>query len=244
VGELHQTGLDRDDPHVMGCAVLAGYRGNRILGRSSSMQYQIETVADLLRREAYELEPIHRVEACAHLAIADFEQGDIGAGVEWLQKSQGFLRELNPGMKVRTLPALSFLFDACIQYLALTNAGSGGQSEVELASTIIGKLTRFARIYPIGRPEKRRCQGDLCAMTGQLRKAIGLWRESLAQAVRLKMALVSFQAAERLSRAQHHRDVSERDTLVELPDEWSEELRTIAKRGARNSGVIDLLPLS
>jgi class 3 adenylate cyclase/tetratricopeptide (TPR) repeat protein len=244
LNEIYQTGRDREDSHVLGCAVLAGLRGNRILGRTSQTRDRIEAMTELLRQEAFELELIHRVEGCAHLASVEFAQGNIGAGDEWLQRCEGFLSELNPGLKVRTLPALAFLFYACVQRMALTKRGTRDAQELELASRALGKLNHFARIYPIGQPEKLRCQGDLCAMTGQVGKAVRLWQDSLRRAARLKMALAAFQAAERLKRAGHDRKLSERETTADLlapVDGWSDDVRGIAEHADRGGMPIEHL---
>jgi hypothetical protein len=233
--EIYQIGRDRDDSHVLGCAVLGSLRGNRVLGRSSQTRDRLKAMMDLIRPEACELELIHRVEGCAHLASAEFAQGNIGAGDEWLRRCEQFLPDLNPGMKVRTLPALSFLFYCCMQRMALTRPGKSESHELALATRALIKLSHFARIYPIGRPEKLRCEGDLCAMTGRVEKAVGLWQGSLDQAVRLKMALAAFQAAGRLERA-GGRESGKRETPADLIASvgWPDNVRAIAERAAHD----------
>jgi class 3 adenylate cyclase/tetratricopeptide (TPR) repeat protein len=243
--EISKIGRDREDSQVVGCAVLGSLRGNRILGRSSLTRDRIEEMEELLRRDTHELELIHRVEGCAHLASVEFEKGNVGAGKEWLQKCERFLPGLNPGMKVRTLPALSFLFDACLQQMALAGSGRRDPRQVELASRVSNKLNHFARIYPIGQPEKLRCQGDLCAVSGRAGKAVMLWRDSLQRAIRLKMPLAAFQAAERLKRAGYGRDFSGRDAIIdrlEAVGGYSDNVRDIAEHALGEGGSIDYLP--
>jgi class 3 adenylate cyclase len=248
VHEISKIGRDRNDWQVVGCAVLGGLRGNRILGRSSLTQDRIEETEELLNRDRCELELVYRVEGCAHLASTEFAKGNVGAGKAWLQKGEGFLPGLNPGMKVRTLAALSFLFDACVQMMALTGWGRRDPRHVELASRVLHKLNHFARIYPIGRPEQLRCQGDLiCAVSGRPGKAVMLWRDSLHRATRLKMALAAFQAAERLKRTGYGRESSRRDAiadLLEVVGGYSDHVRAIAEHALRGRGSIDYLPFS
>jgi len=233
--EIYRIGRDRDDFQVLGCAVLGNLRGNRILGRDSQIKKWIREMDELLRQEVSELELIHRVEGCSHLASIEFAQGNIQAGDSWLLKCDRLLTELNPGMKVRTLAALSFLFDACMERMALTQS-SGVEPSLEsaLAQRVLSKLKRFARIYPVGQPERLRCEGDLYAMTGQLRRAVRLWQASLERAIRLKIALSAFGAADRLDRAGHGRPSSQ---LTKVGD-WPRSIRAIAERaisdGTRN----------
>ena len=243
VNEIDKIGRDRQDSFVLGCAVLGGLRGNRILGRSAQTQDRIEAVKEILRRDEYELELIHRVEGCAHLASVEFEQGHVEAGDEWLKGCEPILAGLNPGMKVRTLPALTFLFDACMQRNALTrserrDSRRRDSRELELASRVLAKLNHFARIYPIGQPEKLRCQGDLCAMTGRLGKAVKLWQDSWQRAARSKMALAALRAAERLKCTGHGHIFFGQATanLLGMFDEHSDDLRTIAEHVARSDG--------
>jgi hypothetical protein len=245
VSEIHQVGSDRDDSHVLGCAVVGALRGNRALGRSAEARNQTEAISEFLRREMFELELIHRVEGCAHLASIEFAQGNIGAGDEWLRKCDELLPDLNPGMKVRTLPALSFLFYACMQRVVLAGSAAGDRRELTLATRTLSKLNHFARIYPIGRPEKLRCKGDLCAAVGQTGKAIRLWRDSLQQALRLEMVLAAFEAAERLQRSGR---VGKPITLppakagqAAADDEWSLEVRRIAEDAAGRSEFVEHL---
>lgn len=247
VNEISKIGRDRDDLQVVACGVLGSLRGNRILGRSSLTQDRIEEMEELLRLDTHELELIHRVEGCAHLASVEFEKGNVGAGKEWLQKGEGLLPGLNPGMKSRTLPALSFLFDACLQQMALAGSGRRDPHQVELASRVLKKLNHFARIYPIGQPEKLRCQGDLYAVSGRIGKAIRLWRDSLQRATRLKMALAAFQAAERLKRAGYSPGSSRRDAIADLREAvggYSDHVRSVAEHALGGGGSIDYLPFS
>jgi hypothetical protein len=205
-------------------------------------------MSEFLRRETFELELIHRVEGSAHLASAEFAQGNIGAGDEWLRKCEKLLPDLNPGMKGRTLPALSFLFYACMQRAALAGPATGDSPELGLAARTLGKLNHFARIYPIGRPEKLCCHGDFCAITGKTGKAVRLWRDSLQQAIRLEMVLAAFQAAERLKRSGHVTKLTRLQAPKPEPtaagDEWPEEVRRIAERAAHSSEFVEhLFPL-
>jgi class 3 adenylate cyclase/tetratricopeptide (TPR) repeat protein len=227
--EMYQIGRDREDFHVLGWAVLGSLRGNRILGKISQTKKWFKEIEELLQHQASELELIHRVEGCAHLASMEFAQGNTGAGDEWLRRCNELLADLNPGMKVRTLAALSFLFDACLERRALTRSGKDEFRELEFASRTLSKLKRFARIYPVGQPEKLRCEGDLCAMAGRIEKAVKLWRGSLERAVRLKIAMTAFQAAARLDRSGYGR-IS--DQLMP-EDKWPDNLRTIAERATR-----------
>jgi class 3 adenylate cyclase/tetratricopeptide (TPR) repeat protein len=243
--ELASIGQDRADSHIVGCTVLANLRGNRVLGRTAHIQDGIEALKELLSSETCELELIHRVEGCAHLAGAEFEKGNFGAGTDWLQECDGLLSKLNPGMKVRTLPALSFLFDACLHQTSLARAEKKNSAQMDLALRTLRKLTHFARIYPIGRPEKLRCKGDLCAISGRSRKAAGLWRESLRCATRLKMALPAVQATERLRRAGQNDALVGPQALPDLlhADTWHPDVRDIAER-ALYHGSIDYLTFS
>ncbi len=231
--EMYQIGRDRDDFHVLGWAIMGNLRGNRILGKISQTKKWFKEMEELLQHQASELELIHRVEGCAHLASMEFTQGNIGAGDECLRRCNELLADLNPGMKVRTLSALSFLFDTCVERRALTRSGKDEFRELEFASRTLSKLKRFARIYPVGQPERLRCEGDLCAMTGRIEKAVKLWRGSLERAVRLKIAMTAFQAAARLDRSGYGR-IS--DQLMP-GDKWPDNLRTIAERAACADGA-------
>jgi len=230
--EMYLIGRDRDDIHVLGCAVLGSLRGNRILGRDSQTKIWLKEMDELLRQEGSELELIHRVEGCSHLASMEFTQGNIEAGDAWLLKCDRLLPDLHPGLKVRTLAALSFLFDSCMERMALTKSGTDASLELELAKRALSKLKRFTRIYPVGQSERLRCEGDFCAMKGQSRTAAKLWQQSRERAIRLKIALPAFQATERLDRAGHARMSSQ------LPpaDAWPRNIRTIAERAIRAEG--------
>jgi hypothetical protein len=84
---------------------------------------------ELLRREVSELELIVEVEGCSHLASIEFALGNIESGDSWLLRCDKLLTDLNPGLKVRTLAALSFLFDACMERMALTRSGAEASLE-------------------------------------------------------------------------------------------------------------------
>lgn len=230
LNEMYQIGRDRDDSHVLGCAVLARLRGNEILGRDAQIKKCLKEMEELLRQEASDLELIHRVEGCAHLAGMKFAQGNIESGDMWLLRCDRLLPDLSPGMKVRTLAALSFLFDACMERMALSSTlGVDASLGFGLAEQALSKLKSFARIYPVGKAERLRCEGDFCALNGQSRKAMRLWQNSLEWATRLETALSAFKAIERLERAGYGQ-ISSRPAPG---DHWPRNIRTVAERAIR-----------
>lgn len=245
VEEIASVGRDREDSHAVGCAVLASLRGNRVLGRTSLSEDRAEAFKELLSRENCELELIHKVEGCAHLAGRAFEKGNRSDGDAWLQKCSDLLSELNPGMKVRTLPALSFLFDACLQQIVEASTDKTDSTKLDLISRVMAKLTHFSRIYPVGKPENLRCKGDFFAIIGEDRKAVKLWKESLRQATKLNMVLAAYNAAERLKRAGQEEGGVARETALDLGKSFPDltEVKDIVERAVAD-GAINCLPFS
>jgi class 3 adenylate cyclase len=241
IEELTTVGRQREDSHAIGCAMLASLRGNRILGRVSRSQDSAEVFKEFLRRENTELELIHKVEGCAHFAGIEFEKGDLSEGNAWLQRSREFLAKLNPGMKVRTLPAFSFLFDACLQQMAMVPKERLDSTEFDLVLRVVSMLTHFARIYPFGQAESLRCKGDLAAITGKRRKAVRFWRESVRRATKLNMPLAAHQAAERLKRVLEDDDIAAMDTVRDFAKH--SDIRDVVEHAVAN-GAINCLPLS
>jgi len=88
----------------------------------------------------------------------------------------------------------------CLQQMVAAPRETSESPRIDLASRVLSKLTHFARVYPVGKPEKLRCKGDFYAITGEQRKAVELWRESSRQAIKLNMVLAAYHAADRLKR--------------------------------------------
>jgi hypothetical protein len=98
-------------------------------------------------------------------------------------------------MKSRTLPALQAFFEVAARRMRI----DGGSSAALRAATIaVEKLTRFARIYPIGRPYKAICQGDLHALGGRQSQSIDCWRAAYRGAMALELPVVGIAAVDRL----------------------------------------------
>ena len=55
------------------------------------------------------------------------------------------------------------------------------------AGVALAALRKYARLYPIGRPRLALYKGRTHAMAGSPARAVGVWRQGLAQAVRLRM---------------------------------------------------------
>jgi class 3 adenylate cyclase len=245
IEELASVGRHREDSHAVGCAILASLRGNRTLGRASHSQDSAEVFKEFLCRENTELELIHKVEGCAHFAGMEFEKGELSEGNAWLQRSREFLTKLTPSMKVRTLPALSFLFDACLQQLAMMQKERLGSIEFDLVSRVVSMLTHFARVFPLGQPESLRCKGDLSAITGNRRKAVKFWRESLRRGTKFNMPLAAHYAAERLKRVLEDDDIVAIDTVPDFNKSFARhsDVRDVVEHAVAN-GAINCLPLS
>jgi tetratricopeptide (TPR) repeat protein len=240
VHDIWQIGHDRKDPHVIGCAVLGSLRGYRVLGRPQQITERIEEIKALLDSGAQELELIHKVEGCAHVASVELEKGNLVSGEQWLQRCEDFLPTLNPGLKFRTLPAISCLFDARLRQIVVTGSRRQHCPPVALARRVLRKLNRFSRIYPVGRPETLRCQGDLCAVIGHPKRAIRYWRRSLQEAIRFRVGMNTVQAAERLKRAGYDGGVLRNKSLADsLP--LSDDVIAIAEQSLCSS-VIDYIP--
>ena len=242
IEELASVGRQRHDSHAVGCAILASLRGNRTLGRASHIQDSAEAFKELLCREDSELEIIHKVESCAHFAGMEFREGRVCEGDAWLQRSQEFMVKLNPSMKVRTLPAFSFLFDASLQKIVMSPKASRESVDLELPSCVVGMIMRFARIFPFGKPESLRCKGDLSAVTGNRHKAVKCWRESLRLATKCNMPLAARQVTERLKCVNESMAIDAEPNFSRSLDKHS-DLRDVVEHAVAN-GIIDCLSLS
>ncbi len=127
------------------------------------------------------------LEGAAYLADAALDHGDIVAWQHWLEQATLAIKAVTPTMKSRTLPALSAAFVAAMRQPEPAELAGVRDIRFRLAKASAVSLRRFALIYPIGRPRAALFQGDLQASLGKKARAAKLWRQALANAIRLNM---------------------------------------------------------
>ncbi len=198
VEEIIQKARRNGDVHILGSGLAGAIRGNRALHAPERNAPYLHEFADLLRDRAAVLEPIHRLEAAAHLADAALDRGDIEGWQHWLERAAGWIRAVNPSMKTRTLPALCAAFQAGVRQPSQPVAGHARKLGEELAVRSLGGLRRFARIYPIGRPRAMLFRGDMEARNGRRKQAAKFWLQAIAYARRFEMPADMLAAAGRL----------------------------------------------
>ena len=101
---------------------------------------------------------------------------------------------------------------------------------------------RFAGVYPIGRPRAFLVRGDLEASLGRGTRATKLWRQALADAMRLKMpadALASMARLRTTTAGLRDADIAAADDLEKLFLAHDAEWRKTAERSAAALGASD-----
>jgi hypothetical protein len=135
----------------------------------------------------------------------------------WFDRGMLWCADLNPAMKTRTLPALVRLFDVAIEQ---------ADDKLMAASSVLAKLWRFARVYPVGRPAAFLAEATLRARLGQTRRAERAARKAFDDAVRLAapaMAAAALQHPAGPADAAHRRQFEE--LLAGTAAPWGDVIR-------------------
>ena len=187
VEKICQTARASGDMQVLGGGLAGALRGHLILGADMRARACLDELSSLVREQSSALEPIHRLEGAAYLADAALGRGDIAAWQHWIEQAAFWIKAVNPAVKSRTLPALCAAFSIAMKRAAHAESAAIRDTRRWLVKASAANLRRFARIYPIGRPRAGLFQGDLEASLGRTSRAAKLWRQALADAVRLNM---------------------------------------------------------
>lgn len=216
IAEICTTSRRRGDLHILGCGLVAAARGYLALGQPTPAGGHLAELAAIVDTNASALEQIHVVEVLARLTSQSLGRHEIENADAMLARCCAVVEQTNPGMKSRTLPALHVFFEVAAQRMRL-NGGSGTASRA--AKLAVEKLIRFARIYPIGRPYRAICQGDLYSLTGYHSRSIACWRAAYEAAIALELPAIGMAAIERLEASSdtlRSDDVSAANSLRQL----------------------------
>jgi class 3 adenylate cyclase len=216
VQRICEEGRRRGDTQVLGCGLLGRVRGHAALGRWNAIDGDLDELERILREKAEGLELVHCIEGASLLSEAARRKGNASEATAWLESALSWCRTLNPAMKTRTLPALARLFD-------VASDPAGG--DLAAAQLVLGKLERFARVYPIGRPAAALGEATLNLRRGQKRRAERGAQYAFAEAIRLEMPAVALAS---LNHAAGPKDAASRqafETMFSLRRAaWSEVL--------------------
>ncbi len=214
VKRICEEGRRRGDTQVLGCGLLGGIRGHAALGETDAMPPMLDELGLVIAERASGLELVHCVEGASYLAEAAHRRGNTIEAASWFERALRWCADLNPAMKTRTLPALVRLFDVAIEQ---------GGTDLSLAGSVLAKLRRFARVYPIGRPATFLCEATLRTRLGQTRRAERAAGRAFDEAVRLAMPAVAAAAIQHPSGpgdAAHRRQFEQLLAGSQAP--WSE----------------------
>ncbi|HSM41589.1 MAG TPA: hypothetical protein VK862_12620, partial [Afifellaceae bacterium] len=199
--EICQVARAHGDTHVLGCGLLGRLRGNLALNRMEGNERLIEEIAELTGSESEGLELIHRLEANGWFAILAFLEGDLSQSRALVLASADYLDRINPGMKARTLQAFRSIFSASMLLMSSQTDADEDASLAAFVDTVLAKMKKFSKIFPIGRPSLELCRGDRFAARGQYGKAMKLWQDSLKSATEALLPLDGRFAIDRLAAA-------------------------------------------
>ncbi len=199
VEEICAAAQKRGDLQVLGCGLTAAVRGYRALGRPDVAATHLPALEELVRSQQDALEPIHVLEGSAMLAEQAARRGDVPEQLVWLGRAAQTLETIRPSMKSRTLPALTTVFVAADRAGAGADTPDLAQICRALAVRSSADLSRFANVYPIGRPRALLFRGDLEARRDRPRHATRWWNAALDEALRLEMCADAIAAAARLN---------------------------------------------
>jgi class 3 adenylate cyclase/tetratricopeptide (TPR) repeat protein len=242
VGKICKTARESGDLQVLGGGLAGAMRGYRVLGFDKLASEHLAELAALLQDQPQLLEPIHRLEAAAFSADAALATGDLRTWQHWLQQALRWMNTVAPSMKSRTLPALSAVFRSAMTPPPEAEPASARALRWNLATATAANFKRFAGVYPIGRPRSFLVRGDLEASLGRSARATKLWRQALADAMRLKMpadALASVVRLRSVAAGLRDADVAMASDLDKLLFAHDSEWRTTAERSAAAIGAGD-----
>jgi class 3 adenylate cyclase/tetratricopeptide (TPR) repeat protein len=242
VDNICKTGRDTGNLHVLGCGLAGAMRGHRTLGSDETASNYLAELATFLQDQPETLEPIHRLEAAAFLADAALARGDLHTWQHWLQQANRWMSNVAPSMKSRTLPALTAVFRSAMTPPRDSEPAGARVLRWNLATESAANFKRFAGVYPIGRPRAFLVRGDLEASLGHGTRAAKLWRQALADAMRLKMpadALASTARLRTTTAGLRDADMAAANDLEKLFLAHDAEWRKTAERSAAVLGAGD-----
>jgi len=202
VDKICQTARANGDPQVLGSGLTGAIRGYRVLQANARAHAYLDELSSFVREQSAVLEPIHRLEGAALLADAALDRGDLSTWQDWLEQAALSIKAVNPGMKSRTLTALSAAFSTAMRQSEHAEPADVRDIRYRIAKACAANLDHFARIYPIGRPRAALFQGDLVAHLGRTARAAKLWRQALANALHLDMPADALASLARLRAAE------------------------------------------
>jgi class 3 adenylate cyclase len=217
VTRICDEGRRRGDIQVLGCGLLGGIRGHAALGDREAMAPMLDELGLIITDRAGGLELVHCVEGASFLAEQAHGRDAREAARSWFDRGMQWCADLNPAMKTRTLPALVRLFDVAIEQ---------GDDKLMAASSVLAKLWRFARVYPVGRPAALLAEATLRGRLGQTRRAERAASEAFDEAVRLAapaMAAAALQHPAGPADAAHRRQFEE--LLAGTAAPWGDVIR-------------------
>jgi hypothetical protein len=145
-------------------------------------------------------------------------------------------------MKSRTLPALAAVFRSAMTPPRDSEPAGARVLRWNLATESAANFKRFAGVYPIGRPRAFLVRGDLEGSLDRGTRAAKLWRQALADAMRLQMpadALAALARLRTLKAGLRDADVGIADGLDKLFLAHDSEWRKTAERAAAALGASD-----
>lgn len=217
VTRICDEGRRRGDIQVLGCGLLGGIRGHAALGDREAIAPMLDELGQIITERAGGLELVHCVEGASFLAEQAHGRGERQVARSWFDRGMQWCADLNPAMKTRTLPALVQLFDVAI---------TQSDDKLMAASSVLAKLWRFARVYPIGRPAAFLAEATLRARRGQTRSAARAASKAFDEAVRLAapaMAAAALQHPFGPADAAHRRQFDE--LLAGTAAPWGDVIR-------------------
>ncbi len=217
VQRICEEGRRRGDIQVLGCGLLGRLRGNAALGRWDATDADLDELKHIIAEQADGLELVHCIEGASLLTEVARRRGNSEEATIWFERALSWCRALNPAMKTRTLPALARLMDV---------ASDPEAGNLLAARFVLGKLKRFARVYPIGRPSAALGQASVHGVRGQRRRAERAARHAFDEAIRLEMPAVALASLNHPAGPKDEAALHAFETMV-APRKaiWSEVLR-------------------
>jgi eukaryotic-like serine/threonine-protein kinase len=176
--EMHERANHADDPQRKAHALLAEVNVLMAQGRMDTAVTRLQQATELLSGPGSRADEIlaYGQLALAYLRRQDEERARLAA-----QQAAGLIAQ--------SQPVAVYILEGCAGvaevYLSLWAAGD--RTAERQARQACMALRRFARPFPIARPRAWLCRGLAAYLTGQRRRALAAWRESLATAERLAM---------------------------------------------------------
>ena len=205
---IYRSALVRRDTRVQ--AECMRWRAYNLvaLGRFTEVQSAIDEL-DSLRSSTVKLGGYHRKQDVATLtALLRLNDGDYQQALEKAKLALELMRSVSDAFEF--LLEHAALAEAC---LTVYESRRDDKDSAEAARSAVKALTKYARMFPVGRPAQLLYNGRLMSLPGKEKKALAAWQQCLQTAESMAMPLYQGLAHYEIGRRLPASDAGRREHL-------------------------------